>query len=72
MVSSQSEDELVSLLQSLADMDITYKALQVKNTTPFCGPFSFPRFAFSSALHKMRLVVACWSSWAKRVKSLCF
>ena len=29
MVSSQSEDELVSLLQNLADMDITYKALQV-------------------------------------------
>ncbi|KAF0889211.1 hypothetical protein E2562_022463 [Oryza meyeriana var. granulata] len=27
MVSSPSEDELVSLLQSLADMDITYKAL---------------------------------------------
>jgi hypothetical protein len=29
MVSSQSEDDLVSLLQNLADMDITYKALQV-------------------------------------------
>jgi hypothetical protein len=29
-VSSQPEDELLSLLQSLADMDIPYKALQVK------------------------------------------
>jgi hypothetical protein len=36
VVSSQSEDETVSLLQNLADMDITYKALQVKLL------FSFP------------------------------
>jgi len=32
VVASQSEDETVSLLQNLADMDITYKALQVKLT----------------------------------------
>jgi hypothetical protein len=30
VVFSQSEDDIVSLLQNLADMDITYKALQVK------------------------------------------
>jgi hypothetical protein len=29
-VLSQPEDELVSLLQNLEDMDVTYKALQVK------------------------------------------
>jgi hypothetical protein len=29
-VLSQPDDELVSLLQNLADMDVTYKALQVK------------------------------------------
>lgn len=30
VVFSQSEDDIVSVLQNLADMDITYKALQVK------------------------------------------
>ena len=34
---SQPEDELVSLLQNLADMDVTYKVLQVKL---FCHSFT--------------------------------
>ena len=41
-VFSQPEDELVSLLQNLADMDVTYKALQVKLL------FFFPHLPFVS------------------------
>jgi hypothetical protein len=36
----QAKGELVSLLQNLADMDVTYNALQVMSFLPFCS-FTF-------------------------------
>lgn len=43
-VFSQPDDELVSLLQNLADMDVTYKALQVKRFFFLLLPLLFRHF----------------------------
>jgi hypothetical protein len=59
MVSSQSEDELVSLLQNLADMDITYKALQVILTSIHFPPLFAPVYAGLRKKNKFVVAYFC-------------
>ena len=61
----QLEDSIVDLLQTLADMDITFKALKVNYPSILCFKSFFPFYFFSLNLYFDPLL--CWEYCRRRI-----